>query len=109
MRFTDRSIKALKRKSARFEVWEDGRTGFGVRVSPAGRISWLYLYRFDGRARRMTLGTYPSLGLADARLKMVEAKRTLDRGSDPGRLHVEHRRLERQAETVSELVDVYIE
>ena len=31
MRFTDRGIAALKPKTERFEVWEDGRTGLGVR------------------------------------------------------------------------------
>jgi hypothetical protein len=59
MRFTDRSISALKPKAQRYEKWEDGRTGFGVRVSTRGRKSWLYMYRFGGKARRMTLGTYP--------------------------------------------------
>ncbi len=52
MRFTDRSIAALKPKAKLYEVWEDGRTGLGVRMSPKGRKSWNYMYRFDGKARR---------------------------------------------------------
>ena len=109
MRFTDRSIAALKLKAERYEVWEDGRTGLGVRVSPAGRKSWIYMYRFEGKARRMTLGTYPVLGLANARVKHAQAKETLEKGDDPGALHVETRRAERQAETVNDLVDEYLE
>ena len=61
MRFTDRSIAALKPKAALYEVWEDGRTGLGVRMSPTGRKSWNFMYRFGGKARRMTLGTYPTI------------------------------------------------
>ena len=108
MRFTDRSITSLKPKAARYEAWEDGRTGFGVRVAPIGRKSWVYMYRFDGKARRMTFGPYPRMSLADARVKLAEAKRKLDRGIDPGAEAVKARRAERQAETVQELVDEYL-
>ena len=55
MRFTDRGIQAIKPGRKRFELWEDGRTGLGLRVSPAGRKSWLYMYRFGGKPRRMRL------------------------------------------------------
>ena len=92
MRFTDRSIASLKPKAARYEAWEDGRTGFGVRVAPIGRKSWVYMYRFDGKARRMTFGPYPRMSLADARVKLAEAKRKLDRGIDPGAEAVKARR-----------------
>ncbi|MBT7757171.1 MAG: DUF4102 domain-containing protein, partial [Rhodospirillaceae bacterium] len=55
---TDRSIDALKPKSERFEVWEDGRTGLGLRVTPRGVRTFVFMYRFAGKARRMTLGRY---------------------------------------------------
>ncbi len=109
MRFTDRSIAALKPKAKVYEVWEDGRTGLGVRMSPKGRKSWNYMYRFDGKARRLTLGTYPALGLANARVKHANAKELLAKGTDPGALHVEKRRAERQAETVNDIAEEYLE
>ena len=61
MKFTDAKVRNLKPKSERYEVWEDGRTGLGVRVSPSGRKTWVYMYRFDGLARRMTFGVYPKM------------------------------------------------
>jgi integrase len=109
MKLTDRAIKALKPKTERYEVWEDGRTGLGLRVSPAGRKSFVYMYRFDGKPRRMTLGTYPAVGLASARVKHAQAKEVLEKGQDPGALHVEKRRTERQAETVNDLAEEYLE
>ena len=109
MRFTDRSIAALKPKATLYEVWEDGRTGLGVRMSPKGRKSWNYMYRFNGKARRMTLGTYPAVSLASARVKHANAQEKKERGIDPGTLHVERRRAERQAETMAELIDEYLE
>ncbi len=108
MRFTDRSTAALKPKAERYEAWEDGRTGFGIRVSLTGRKSWLFMYRFDGRARRMTLGVYPTMPLVMARLKHAEAKKLLSEGIDPGEA-IEARRAERNAETVAELVEEYLE
>ncbi len=109
MRFTDRSIKALGPKSERFEIWEDGRTGLGVRVSPAGRKSFIYMYRFGGKARRMTLGTYPKVPLVTARVRYAKAKELLAKGTDPGAELVKARKAERGADTVAELAEIYLE
>lgn len=106
-RFTDKFIASLKPKGARFEVYEGG--GFAVRVSPAGGRTWIWFYRFDGRQRRMTLGEYPAMGLADARVKLADARKLLERGIDPGDREVQQKQAERTAERVAELVDAYLE
>jgi Arm domain-containing DNA-binding protein len=66
MKLTDSSLRALKPKSERYEVWENNGKGFGMRVSPAGRKTFIFMYRFDGVARRMTIGNYPALTLSEA-------------------------------------------
>ncbi len=109
MRFTDRGIAALRPRPERYEVWEDGRTGFGLRVAPSGRKSWVWLYRHRGRPRRISFGTYPELGLADAHLRLAEARKILERGDDPGLLLAAGREAERAAETVEELAELYLE
>ena len=109
MKLTDRTIKAFKPETERYEVWADGHAGFGMRVSPTGRKSWIYVYHFEGKSRRMTLGAYPAVGLASAHVKHAQAKELLEKGDDPGSLHVEKRRAERNAETVQNLVDEYLE
>jgi hypothetical protein len=73
MKFTGRSIRKLKPKSEHYEVREDNGKGFGFRISPAGRKSWLLIYRFDGKSRRMTLGIYPKNSPADAHFKHAKA------------------------------------
>ena len=108
MRFTDRSIAGLKTRDQRYEVWEDGHTGLGVRVGTTGRKSWIYLFRFEARPRRLTLGVYPRMGLADARLAHAKARKLLQEGIDPGRQHLEARRAEQDAETVSELIEEFL-
>jgi integrase len=106
-KFTDKFIAALRPKAARYEIWEGG--GFGVRVSSGGGKAWIWVYHFDGRPRRMTLGSYPELGLADARLKFAEARKLLSGGIDPGAREVQKRKAERVAETVTELAEAYLE
>jgi integrase len=106
-RFTDKSIAALRPKAQRYEHWEGG--GFGVRVSPRGAKSWIWVYHFEGRSRRITLGTYPDISLADAHIKLENARKLLAKGTDPGTVEVEQNKAERAAETVSELIDAYLE
>lgn len=109
MKMTDIGIRNLKPKAQRYEAWEDGRTGFGVRVSPKGRKTFVYFYWRDNKARRMTLGVYGDVTLAEARMKYAKAKKDLSEGRDPGAEMVEHRQAERDAETVAELVELYLE
>lgn len=108
VRFTDARIRSLKPKADRYEVWELGRRGFGLRVAPSGRKSWIFLYRFDGKARRMTLGTYPRIKLAQAHDAHGRAERRLDEGHDPGKELVNARKAQREAETVKDLFDEYM-
>lgn len=51
----------------RMDVWDTVLQGFGVRVSPTGRKAWFVMVRPNGRPRRVTIGTYPAISLADAR------------------------------------------
>ena len=109
-KLTDRAVKLLKARSERYEVWDSSAAGFGVRVSPTGRKSWIYLYRFEGRPRRMTLGTYPRVSLATARAHYGNARELLEEhGRDPGAEKVGANRAHRDAPTVNDLVDIYME
>jgi integrase len=67
------------------------------------------MYRFNGRARRMGLGTYPTIGLAKARVMHAGAKEMLAKGTDPAAQQTERKRIERNAETVFDLADEYLE
>jgi len=113
MKFTDRSIRALKPKAERYEVWEDNGKGLGIRVSPTGRKSWVFMYRFNGKARRMTFGVYgtppKNLSLADAHIRRAEALKLLEQGIDPGTVDQDAKQEARRAPTVQQLADEYLE
>ena len=106
-KLTDARIRALKPRKSRFEVW-DGR-GFGVRVAPSGRKSFVFVYHFNGRPRRLTFGHYPAMNLADANHALAKAKKLLDKNMDPGEVSIAKKRAERDAETFKELVDLWID
>ncbi len=107
MKFTDASLRALKGKPKRYEKWE--LNGFGIRVFPSGRKSWVYMFRFDGPLRRMTLGSYPNITLSKAHELHAKARQKLEQGIDPGVESIKGKRQAREAYTVTELVNDYIE
>ena len=81
---TDVKLRTTKGEPGRrVEIWDAQIPGFGVRVTSAGTKSFVLLYRVHGKARRMTIGRYPTLSLADARIKAREALNTIDTGIDP--------------------------
>jgi integrase len=109
MKFTDRSIAALKPKTERYEVWDTANSAFGIRVGKTGRKSWILLYRFGGRSRRMTLDDYPAMSLSKARIKAAQARDAVKDGRDPGSAKVAENEAERAADTVAELAAEYME
>lgn len=96
-----------KRQTAVKRYWDGDGTGFGVKVSAAGSVTFFQFYYAppgtvdkkgkdrSGQRRFMTLGTYPSMGLAEARKKAAEQRELLEQGKDPQ----EHARTEQQRET----------
>jgi hypothetical protein len=109
MKLTDAKIKGLKADAKRYIEWDDGLSGLGVRVSPTGKRSFIFMYRYQGTSRMMTLGTYPRLTLADARYKASQAKEKVCKEIDPGLEQTKKRIAEGEAYTIKNLVDEYLE
>jgi len=82
--FTDLMLRKLAHDgSRRVEYWDGRIPGFGLRVSPSGTKTFILMYRHRGRPRRLTIGRYPILSLADARTRASEALRQVSLGNDP--------------------------
>lgn len=113
MRFTDRSIKALKSKENRFDIREGkSRPGFAIRVFPSGRKSFIYIYTLNGIKRRMTLGTFgehPAMSLSKAHSEYESARCKVESGIDPAAEKQEAAQTEKAADTVEQLAAEYIE
>jgi integrase len=76
VRLTDAAIKALKPRENVYDVYDDDVKCFGVRVTPAGVKSFTFFYRLGDRRKkkRINLGEYPHVTLADARQTAREAR-----------------------------------
>ena len=60
----------------------DGR-GLYIEVTPNGGRWWRWKYRFEGREKLLSMGTYPDTSLKMARGKRDEARSLLASGVDP--------------------------
>lgn len=109
LKLTDKSVATLKGRGARYEVWDKTRPAFGVRIGQSGKKSFVFMYHWEGRPRRMTLGQYPKMSLADAGVAFAGARKQLELGIDPGASEVEKRRQIRATPTVRELGEEYLE
>jgi integrase len=91
MPLTDTAIRKAKPADKPQRLPDGG--GLYLELSPAGGKWWRLKYRFDGKEKRISLGTYPDTSLASARDKRDAARKLLAAGVDPG----EHRKAEKAA------------
>lgn len=94
--FTTKSIEAIKPAAARKEYPDPAYKGLYLIVQPSGRKSWAARYHLAGRHRKLTIGKWPAIGLADARKAAAEAAASVEAGIDPAdaklaRKAVQHR------------------
>mgnify|MGYP001007849239 FL=1 len=77
---TDTKLRNLKPREKLYKITD--RDGLYVAISPKGTISFRYDYRINGRRETLTIGKYGAdgIGLAEAREKLVEAKKLVSQG-----------------------------
>ena len=81
MALTDSAIKAAKSKGKPYKMYDSG--GLFVLISPKGSKLWRLKFKFLDKEKLLSLGTYPEIGLKDARIRRDEAKTQLANGIDP--------------------------
>jgi len=69
VKLTHRSIANLTVGKWLTDYYDENLDGFAVRVHHSGKKAYVLRYSADGKRRRMTLGKYPAMRLADARDK----------------------------------------
>ena len=81
MPLSDIQIRNLKPEPKPFRRSDGG--GLFVEVRPNGSKLWRMAYRFDGKQKLLSFGSYPDTTLASARGKRQQAKTLLADGVDP--------------------------
>src|SRR5262245_26238376 len=80
---TAKRVEHIKPGTERVEIPAGTPGGLSLIVHPSGKKVWALRYRFGGKTRKGTLGIYPKVGLADARVKAVDDLKKVDAGVDP--------------------------
>jgi integrase len=57
--------------------------GLYLEVQPTGAKHWRWKYRYAGKEKRLAIGTYPTITLAQARRARDDARALLKEGTDP--------------------------
>jgi integrase len=88
-KLTQRLVENLTANRPQSDVWDEPTTragvlGLFVRVSGAtGRKTWMFRYRAGGRMRKMKIGTFPAMSVAEARTEALRLRAEADKGVDP--------------------------
>lgn len=80
-KLTTTAIKAI-RPTIGLKRYPDG-DGLYLIVKESGAKSWMLRVQAAGRRRDIGLGTFPAIGLADAREKAMKSRKQLHAGEDP--------------------------
>ena len=79
---TERAIRNFKPQSKTKRLFDSG--GLYLEVSPTGSKWWRLKYRYSGKEKRLAIGVFPRVTLKEARTARDDARRMLDKGTDPG-------------------------
>lgn len=81
---TDRQISALKPAPTTYEMRVGGSKGLSLRVFPSSSKQFELRYVTEsGKRRRLVLGLYPDVSLAEARAKAATTRVAVHEGRDP--------------------------
>lgn len=106
MKLTKRAIDSLIYKGSGQDIrWDDEVSGFGIRIYPTGKKTFVLSYRVAGRKHIMTVGAYGVLTVDEARKLARRHLVAVDAGVDP----LESRQQAAQGETIKDLCQAYIE
>lgn len=83
MALTDSYLRSVLGREHEKVFEKADRDGLSVRVSKKGKVVFQMRYMFAGKQRRVDIGSYPSLGLREARDEILKIRRSLDEGIDP--------------------------
>jgi integrase len=105
LRFTDKVLRGLSTEKVQEDFYDEDFSAFGVRVSSAGRRTFFLRFRAQGKHRRVVLGQYPQMSLAEARTRARVVLGEVAQGNDPGA----EREAVRTSLTFAKLAEEYIE
>jgi hypothetical protein len=91
MPLSDSACRNAKPKDKPYKLGDSN--GLYLLVSPTGSKLWRMKYRFHGKERTLSFGSYPEVSLPDARDGTYKARKLLREHKDPSLAKQEEKRL----------------
>lgn len=104
-KLTKRTIEKLTPNERDFFAFDDEMPGFGVRVLPSGRKTFLVQYRAKGRTRRVKIGVFGTVTADEARTEAKKLLGDVARGDNPAE-EIAH---DRKAPTLTAVCDRFMD
>lgn len=109
LHFSDFVVRNITPDEKRCEYFFEGYDGFGIRITPFGTKTFIYMYHLQGQpTQRYTIGQYPRVSLAEARIDYLEAYKKVQHGIDPNGEKKAKKMKEKAALAVKELLPKYM-
>lgn len=103
MAISDSWLKAASGKTSDAPYEKTDRDGLSVRVSAKGKITFQLRYRYAGRMQRCSIGSYPLIGLKQARQECERYRSALAQGDDPRHIRMIEKHNKENADTIADL------
>lgn len=81
---TDLQISKTKPREKQYKLFDGG--GLFLIVTPTGGKWWRFQYRYNGKEKLLSFGTYPEISLSEARRCREEARTQVATGINPSEL-----------------------
>lgn len=91
VRFTASRVAAFKCPSDKPQafLWDLDQRGLGLRATPAGKPSYIFQSRFNGKTLRLTIGGPDNWSIPEAQARARGLQRIIDEGRDPRQVKAE--------------------
>ncbi len=85
VKFTAPKVAGFKCPSDKAQAfrWDSAVAGLGLRVTPAGKPSYIFQAEFQGRSLRVTIGSPDAWSIPQAQERARALQRLIDEGRDP--------------------------
>ncbi|MCW2255009.1 integrase [Providencia alcalifaciens] len=109
MSLTDSWLRSINGKPQEKIITKSDRDGLSVRVTPKGKVIFQYHFRWNSKAERIDIGTYPATSLKDARDSCIFYKGCIEQNKNPKVVKITKKQEAIDACSVSELITEWYE
>lgn len=107
-KLTKRVIDSSHRRDQDYILFDSQMPGFGLRVLPSGKKSFIIQYRRNRHTRRLTFGRYGTMTAEQARAKAIELLAVVQAGGDPSAAAAQRRKAPTLTALGARFLDEYV-